>query len=243
MNLAQAIGHRFHSPAGKHFSPIVFSITEDIQASEPPEQSINSEGWEAETFPSAEALFARPRPFVPHCLVLSLSRGDKNGLEVQRRIVRDRPEMPVIVISTTDDIPTAVEAMKAGAFDFLVKPCSHNSLLTSIRESLKFSRVALEQGTQTQDLRARFASLSPRERQVMALVVTGLLNKQAGWKLGISEITVKAHRGRVMDKMRADSLADLVRMSAKIGASHRDSSCDDAFDHQATADASEIRYS
>ena len=124
--------------------------------------------------------------------------------------------MPIIIISADEDIPTTVQAMKAGAVDFLVKPCRHEFLLTAIRQSLERSRVLLDREMQLRDLRHRYSSLTPRERQVMALVVSGLLNKQVGGELGISELTVKAHRGQVMQKMKANSLADLVRMAARL---------------------------
>jgi FixJ family two-component response regulator len=244
MSLAQAFSHQFHLPAIQHFTPIVFLIDEDDPVRTALDLSVHFEAWETETFASSQELLARPRPFVPHCLILGLSHANPSGLEVQRRIARERPEMPVIVISSFEDIPTAVEAMKAGAFDFLAKPCSHDALLVAIRQSLEFSRVALDQETQIRELRACFASLTHRERQVMALVVAGLLNKQVGAELGISEITVKAHRSQVMRKMRANSLADLVRMSAKIGPRIRQSAWRDPFDNQAIViSPSDIRNS
>jgi FixJ family two-component response regulator len=149
-------------------------------------------------------------------MILDLSRPDRNGLETQRKIARERVEIPIIVISGCGDIPTTVQAMKAGAVDFLLKPFSNTLLLAAIRESLEFSRAALDREMEMRNLRDRYASLTPREQQVMVLVVSGLLNQQVGGELGISEITVKAHRGQVMQKMKANSLADLVRMVARL---------------------------
>jgi FixJ family two-component response regulator len=180
------------------------------------ESLIRCEGWQPEIFASAQEFLARPRAIVPSCLVLDFSLPGLNGLEVQRRVAVERTDMPIIFITGYRDVPVTVQAMKAGAVEFLTKPFGNDALLSAIRSALERSQVALSREAETRLLRTRFTSLSPRERQVMALVVSGLLNKQIGWELGISEITVKAHRGKVMQKMKADSLADLVRMAAKL---------------------------
>ena len=174
---------------------------------------VNSQGWQFEKFESAREFLARPRPLVPSCLILALSL---NRLEEQKLLSRERAEVPIIVVSRDSDIPTTVQAMKAGAVDFLLNPFSHAVLLDAIRESFERSRRTLDRETETTDLRNCYGSLTRRERQVMALVVSGLLNKQVGGELGISEITVKAHRGQVMQKMKANSLADLVRMASDL---------------------------
>lgn len=215
-NVAQAYSHQLGLPTIPNVTPIVFVVDEDISVRASLELFIRSEGWQPETFASVHEFLGHPRPPVPNCLVLAISHRGINGIEVQHQMARERAEMPIVVISSDEDIPTTVQVMKAGAVDFLVKPCRHEFLLTAIRQSLERSRVLLDREMQLSDLRHRYASLTPRERQVMALVVSGLLNKQVGGELGISELTVKAHRGQVMQKMKANSLADLVRMAARL---------------------------
>jgi len=197
-----------------NFPSIVFVIEEDVSLRTSLESLIQCEGWQAETFASVQGFLGRPRPLVPSCLILAFSH--MNGLEVQKQIARERAEMPIIIISGEGHIPTTVQAMKAGAVDFLLKPCRHDVLLAAIRQSLERSRRILDREIEIRDLRSSYSSLTPRERQVMALVVSGLLNKQVGGQLGISEITVKAHRGQVMQKMKANSLPELVRMAAEL---------------------------
>jgi FixJ family two-component response regulator len=198
-----------------HPTPIVFVVDDDISVRESLEGLIRSEGWETETFASAEAFLARPRVFVPCCLVLDVSLPDLNGLDLQKRVA-DRSDMPIIFITGYGDVPMTVQAMKAGAAEFLMKPFGDEVLLSAIRQAIERSRTALGHEEEVRVLRERYASLSQREQEVMTLVVAGRLNKQVGFELGISEITVKAHRGRMMRKMKAGSLADLVNMAAKL---------------------------
>lgn len=202
--------------------PIVFVVDDDISVRESLELLIESNGLRPETFESAQEFLARPRVKVPSCLVLDVSLPGLNGLELQKRVAAERTDMPIIFITGHGDVPKTVQAMKAGAIEFLTKPFSDEVLLSAIRQALERSRVLLGEEAELQTLRDRFASLTPREREVMALVVSGLLNKQVGGELGISEITVKAHRGQVMQKMKADSLADLVKMAGRlrVAASH-----------------------
>jgi FixJ family two-component response regulator len=198
-----------------HPTPIVFVVDDDISVRESLEALIRSEGWETETFASAEAFLARPRVLVPSCLVLDVSLPDLNGLDLQKRIA-DRSDMPIIFITGYGDVPMTVQAMKAGAAEFLMKPFGDEVLLNAIRQAIERSHTALGQEEEVRMLRERYTSLSQREQEVMTLVVAGRLNKQVGFELGISEITVKAHRGRMMRKMKAGSLADLVNMAAKL---------------------------
>jgi FixJ family two-component response regulator len=216
MSLAQTFGHQLGLPAIPNLSPIVFVVEEEISSRASLERLIRSEGCQPETFGSVQEFLARPRPPVPNCMILAISHPNRIGIDAQKQIAQQRTEMPIIVISNYEDTPITVQAMKAGAIDFLVKPCNYDFLLAAIRQSLERSRLALDREAESRDLRNRYASLTPRERQVMGLVVSGLLNKQVGGELGITEVTVKAHRGQVMQKMKANSLADLVRMAARL---------------------------
>ena len=209
-----------HSPEARSSTsaakPIVFVVDDDVSVRALLKRLIESAGWQSETFASAREFLSRPRALVPSCVVLDVGLPDINGLDVQQRLA-DRSDMPIIFITGQADVAMTVRAMKAGAAEFLTKPFGNDVLLEAIGHAVERSRVALDQEAQMQALRARYASLSSREREVMALVAAGRLNKLVGSELGISEITVKAHRGKMMRKMNARSLPELVHMAAKLG--------------------------
>jgi len=197
--------------------PIVFIVDDDADVRESLEALGRGGGWRPEAFDSASAFLRRPRSSGPSCLVLDVSLPDLNGLELQRRIADDRSEIPIIFITGFGDIPMTVKAMKAGAVEFLTKPFGDEVLLAAIRQAMERSRAALGRAAELESVQRDYATLSPREREVMELVVAGLLNKRVAAELGISETTVKGHRGVVMRKMHADSLAELVNMAARLG--------------------------
>lgn len=203
-------------PRSTAAKPIVFVVDDDVSVRDSLKLLVEAAGWEAETFRSGREFLSRPHVRVPSCLVLDLTLPDLNGLDVQHRVA-DRTDMPIIFISGHFDVTTTVRAMKAGAVEFMTKPVVDDLLLRAIDHAIERSRALLGQTARRQALLERYASLSCREREVMALVVAGLLNKQVGAELGISEITVKAHRGKMMRKMQARSLPDLVHMAANLG--------------------------
>jgi FixJ family two-component response regulator len=210
-------GTHSRTSAGSNATPIVFVVDDDVSVRESLEMLIQASGWRPETCASAGEFLARPRAGVPSCLVLDVSLPDFSGLDLQKRVAVDRSEMPVIFITGHGDVRTSVQAMKAGAIEFLMKPFVDQALLGAIEHGLERSRRSLEHDANMKVLRGRYASLTPREREVMVLVASGLLNKQVAGDLGISEITVKAHRGQVMRKMKADSLPALVHMVTRLG--------------------------
>ncbi|HEV2398182.1 MAG TPA: response regulator [Candidatus Sulfotelmatobacter sp.] len=214
--MSAASAPRQSKSSSRSAGSIVFVVDDDISVRESLELFIQSVGLRVETFASAQDFLSRPRALDPSCLVLDVSLPGLNGLGLQKRVAVERADMPIIFITGHGNVPTTVEAMKAGAVEFLTKPFDNDVLLTAIRGALERSRVALIDEAELLVLRECYASLTPREREVMSLVVSGLLNKQVGGELGISEITVKAHRGQVMQKMKASSFADLVKMTAKL---------------------------
>jgi FixJ family two-component response regulator len=197
-------------------SPVIFVVDDDVSVRESLDLLIRHEGLAVETFTSAQEFLARPRVSVPSCLILDISLPDLNGLELQKRIAQDRHDMPIIFITGHGDIPMTVQAMKAGAVEFLTKPFGEEALLNAIRNAIERSKVLLDRDTEIRELKSRYVHLTSREREVLALVVAGLPNKQVGGELGISEITVKAHRGSMMRKMKAESLPELVSMAARL---------------------------
>src|ERR1700730_17825112 len=217
MNSASASFHESRPSLISCDTPIVLVVDDDISVRESLASLIRFAGWQPQTFASAQEFLSDPRGSVPHCLVLDVRLPDLNGLELQKLIAPDRIDMPIIFITGHGDVPMTVQAMKAGAVEFLTKPFDDHVLLTAIRHAIERSAAVLGDEGEIKALRDCYASLTPREREVMKLVVSGMLNKQVGLKLGISEITVKAHRGKMMQKMKAESLADLVKTAVRLG--------------------------
>lgn len=216
MDRSTHIATGLRSSSMAHVTPIVFVVDDDLSIRESLESLIARAGWRPELFGSAQEFLACPRPSSPSCLVLDVNLPDLNGLKLQERIAGERVDMPILFITGHGDIPMSVQAMKAGAVEFLTKPFTPEVLLISIRSALERSRACLDDEASLQALRNRHKCLSRREREVMALVVRGRLNKQVGGDLGISEITVKKHRGQAMHKMHAKSLPELVNIAARL---------------------------
>jgi FixJ family two-component response regulator len=206
-------------PAMSPTTPTVVVVDDDISVRESLELLIQNEGWHPELFESAQDFLAQLPSVAPSCLILDVNLPDLSGLDIQQRISDEKSSTPIIFITGYGDIPTSVRAMKAGAAEFLTKPLDDQTLIAAIREAVICSQANMKREGAQRQLEERFASLTKREREVMNLVVTGLMNKQVGFKLDISEITVKAHRGRVMEKMQATTFVDLVNMAGRLGIS------------------------
>ena len=217
MHRAAAFLRLERPPVMTNLAPVVFVVDDDVSVRESLQLLIADAGWCPELCASAHEFLDRPRPSRPSCLILDVTLPDLNGLELQKRIAGDRAEMPIIFVTGNGHIPMTVDAMKGGAVEFLTKPVAPTILLNAIETALARSRAALDEVARLLVLRERYESLSARERQVMALVVCGKLNKQIGGELGIEEITVKAHRGRMMRKMGARSVPELVTVASQLG--------------------------
>ena len=200
-------------------TPTVVVVDDDISVRESLELLIQNEGWQPALFESAQEFLARLPTVVPSCLILDVNLPDLSGLDIQQRISDEKSSIPIIFITGYGDIPTSVRAMKAGAAEFLIKPLDDEILIKAIHDAVHRSQANLKREGAQRQLQGRLGSLSKREREVMNLVVKGLMNKQVGFELGISEITVKAHRGRVMEKMQATTFVDLVNMAGRLGIS------------------------
>jgi FixJ family two-component response regulator len=214
MNAVELTRSRQFCPSLSH-DPVILVLDDDVATRESLESLIRSAGWKVETYNCAYEVLSRPRELAPGCLVLEQNLQQISGLELQR-LLTDRVEMPVVFITRHPDIPSTVQAIKAGAVQVLTKPLDRELVLKAVREAISRSATALERLAESRTLTERFATLSRREREVMTLVSTGLLNKQVGAQLGISEITVKVHRGRIMQKMQARSFAQLVRLAERL---------------------------
>jgi FixJ family two-component response regulator len=216
MDFARSQTHKSPLVRTVRAAPIVFVVDDDVSVRESLEPLILSHGFDVATFGTAEEFLLRPCPMVPSCLILDIRLPDLSGFEVQGRFAAQRQRMPIVFITGYGDVPTTVRAMKAGALEVLTKPLREDLLVGAIKEAIDRSNRALIQESEARSLRERYALLSQREREVMTLVVQGLLNKQVGAELGISEITVKAHRGRAMHKMNARSFAELISMAGRL---------------------------
>lgn len=209
------------APAVPESTPVVFVVDDDVSVRESLEALFRFEGWQVVTFGTAQAFLSCHRPRAASCLVLDVELPDLSGLALQERLGAAQSCIPIVFVTGHGDVPMSVRAMKAGAFEFLTKPVDHDALLIAVGDAIAQSRANLAAEAELKGLRDAYAGLSERERDVMALIVSGLLNKQVGGELGISEITVKVHRGRVMRKMSAGSFADLVRMAGVLGIAPR----------------------
>jgi FixJ family two-component response regulator len=220
MSLAHAFGRELGTSSASLETPVVYVVDSDVAVRDALESLIETQDWDCETFASAQDFIRTPRTSAPSCLVLAVSTPSVNGIETQKRIAAERPETPIICTASRSDVPTTVQAMKAGAVEFFAKPFKPRDLVCAMLDALEHSRAVLAHQAATHSLQGCYESLTRREREVLGLVIAGLLNKQVGGELGISEITVKAHRAQVMQKMKADSLADLVRMGVRLGLGH-----------------------